>query len=100
MNIYSFSHGCFIFHLSDQRRERSFYNQENYIYYSDIKQKRTKRTVKDLDGELKLIKNELEDIKGKFNDLTEKYEEVEKKSEDLKGKVNELNDKYEQLARE
>ena len=60
----------FIFQTSERRR--SFCHQENYIYYSDIKLKMTKRTVKDLDGELKLIKNELEDLKGKFNDLTEK----------------------------
>ena len=32
----------------------------------------TKKTVKDLDGELKLLKGEFEDLKGMFDALTER----------------------------
>ena len=41
----------------------------------------TKKTIKDLDGELTLVKKELKDMRGMFDALAEKYAKLEKSYE-------------------
>lgn len=48
----------------------------------------TKKTIKDLDGELTLVKKELKDMRGMFDALAEKYAKLEKSYELLLPKCN------------
>ena len=41
----------------------------------------TKKTIKDLDGALTLVKSELDDLRKKYDTLHNKYDQLEKKFE-------------------
>ena len=59
----------------------------------------TKKTIKELDGALTLLKNQFDDVKKQLYTMSEKYEEMGKNNEDMKKQLVSMSEKYEQLEK-